>query len=67
MATVYQKARQQFFNLEPEQSIMVVMPSGELMKFRDSIYKLTKRYKAYNKMYKTRLINPNKLKIWRIK
>jgi hypothetical protein len=65
--SMYEWARREFFNLEPGQSIVMNMAPKELNKFRDSIYKLTKRYKAYQKMYKTRFLNPTTLKVWRIK
>ena len=63
---IYEKARKQFFILEPGQEIIVNMEPKELVKFRDSIYKLSRRYRAYGKLYKTKLLSPEKLQIWRI-
>jgi hypothetical protein len=67
MAKVYENARLKFFTLEPDASIVITGKPKELVKFRDSIYKLSKRYKAYGKLYKTKLLTPKKLQIWRIK
>lgn len=63
----YQEARKEFFSLEPDQSIVITLPRRQAIKFRDSIYKLSKRYKAYDKLFRTKFINPKKLQIWRIK
>lgn len=65
--STYSEARKQFFMLEQGQNIVIKMKPKELAKFRDSIYKLTKRYKAYDKFYKTRFLNTKQLQIWRIK
>lgn len=65
--TTYSKARKTFFDLVPEDGMLVNGTQAELIKFRDSIYKLSKRYKTYGKMYKTKLLSPTKLQIWRIR
>lgn len=67
MATTYEKARQDFFMLEPGQQSIISMPPKKLKQFRDSIYKLSKRYSSYDMKFKTKLITEKKLQICRVK
>lgn len=67
MATTYEKARLEFFNLKKDQSIVITGNKKQLTKFRDSIYKLSGRYREYGRMFKTKLLTDKKLQIWRIK
>jgi hypothetical protein len=67
MTTVYQNARKEFFNLEPGQTVVIKGTREELEKFRDSIYKLARRYRAYDKLYKMKFLKDKQLQICRIK
>ena len=67
MTTVYQNARKEFFNLEPGQTVTIKGTREELIKFRDSIYKLARRYREYDKLYKMKFLKDKQLQICRIK